>query len=67
MRGAKKLIVLSTRVDEDVAAKLKRLADAKEWTTSKYIERLIKQHVQEAEPEPKAKKPEKPAKEGRKR
>jgi predicted transcriptional regulator len=58
MAGAKKMIVLSTRVDEAVAAKLKRLADAKEWTSSKYIERLIRQHV-EAE-EAKAKKGRKP-------
>jgi hypothetical protein len=60
MKGAKKLIVVSTRVDEDVAAKLKQLADAKEWTVSKYVERLIRQHVQD---EPK--KPEKPAKGGK--
>ena len=58
MKGAKKLIVVSTRVDESVAVKLKELADAKEWTVSKYIERLIRQHVQEIEPdEGKAKKP----------
>jgi predicted transcriptional regulator len=47
MAGAKKMIVLSTRVDEHVASKLKKLADAKEWTSSKYIERLIRQHVEE--------------------
>jgi predicted transcriptional regulator len=58
MKGAKKLIVVSTRVDEDVAAKLKELADSKEWTVSKYVERLISQHVQDAEP----KKGEKPIK-----
>jgi predicted transcriptional regulator len=58
MKGAKKLIVVSTRVDEDVAVKLKALADAKEWTVSKYVERLIRQHVQADElAEPKAKKP----------
>jgi hypothetical protein len=58
MKGAKKLIVVSTRVDEDVAAKLKELADSKEWTVSKYVERLIRQHVHDVEPaEPKAKKP----------
>ena len=58
MKGAKKLIVVSTRVDEDVAAKLKTLADAKEWTVSKYVERLLRQHVQGL----KAEKPEKPPK-----
>jgi hypothetical protein len=61
MKGTKKLIVVSTRVDEDVAAKLKELADSKEWTVSKYVERLIRQHVQDVEP----KRPEKPAKGGR--
>jgi predicted transcriptional regulator len=63
MEGAKKLIVVSTRVDQDVAAKLKELADAKEWTVSKYVERLIRQHVQDVEP----KKPDKPAKAGKQR
>jgi hypothetical protein len=37
---------LSTCVDEDVAAKLKRLADEKEWTPSKYLEKLIRAHVE---------------------
>jgi predicted transcriptional regulator len=58
MKGAKKLIVVSTRVDEDVAAKLKQLADDKEWTVSRYVERLIGQHVQDVAP----KKPDKPLK-----
>jgi predicted transcriptional regulator len=58
MAGAKKMIVLSTRVSEEVADKLKKLADAKEWTSSKYIERLIRQHVEEEEA--KAKKGRKP-------
>jgi hypothetical protein len=58
MKGAKKLIVVSTRVNEDVAAKLKDLADAKEWTVSKYVERLIRQHVQGVE----SKEPKKPVK-----
>jgi predicted transcriptional regulator len=49
MKGAKKMIVLSTRVDEEVAAKLKKLADEKEWSPSKYIERLIRLHVEEEE------------------
>jgi predicted transcriptional regulator len=40
------MIVLSTRVDEAVAAKLKKLADEKEWTPSKYLEKLIRAHVE---------------------
>ena len=46
MKGSKKMIVLSTRVDEAVAAKLKKLADEKEWTSSKYLEKLIRTHVE---------------------
>jgi predicted transcriptional regulator len=45
MKGSKKMIVLSTRVDEEVAAKLKKLADEKDWTPSKYLEKLIRTHV----------------------
>jgi hypothetical protein len=46
MKGKKKMIVLSTRVDEDIAARLKKLADEKEWTPSKYLEKLIRAHVE---------------------
>jgi hypothetical protein len=46
MKSQKKMIVLSTRVDEDVAAKLKKLAEAKDWTPSKYLEKLIRAHVE---------------------
>jgi predicted transcriptional regulator len=49
MKGDKKMIVLSTRVDEAVAAKIRALADAKEWTPSKYLEKLIREHLQELE------------------
>jgi predicted transcriptional regulator len=45
MKGPKKMIVLSTRVDEDVAAKLKKLAEAKDWTPSKYLEKIVRAHV----------------------
>jgi hypothetical protein len=44
MRGPKKMKVLSTRVDEEVAARLIKAADEKEWTPSKYIEKLIRAH-----------------------
>lgn len=43
------MIVLSTRVDADIAAKLKKLADEKEWTPSKYLEKLIRTHVETQE------------------
>jgi adenine C2-methylase RlmN of 23S rRNA A2503 and tRNA A37 len=49
MKGSKKMTVLSTRVDEDIAAKLKKLADAKEWTSSKYIEKVLRAHVEAEE------------------
>lgn len=49
MKGPKKMIVVSARVDAEVAAKLKKLADEKEWTPSKYLEKLIRTHVEEAE------------------
>jgi predicted transcriptional regulator len=57
MKGSKKMIVLSTRVDEDIAAKLKKLADAKDWTPSKYIEKVLRAHVeaQDAKTAPKKK------------
>ena len=46
MKGSKKMIVLSTRVDGELAAKLKKLADEKDWTPSKYLEKLIRAHVE---------------------
>jgi predicted transcriptional regulator len=49
MERPKKMIVLSTRVDEHVAATLKKLANEKEWTPSKYIEKVLREHVEKIE------------------
>jgi predicted transcriptional regulator len=59
MAREKRLVVVSARVDQSTAEALKRLAEADDRPLSKYIERLLKQHVTE-----KGEKPEKPQKKG---
>jgi hypothetical protein len=47
MKGSKKMKVISARVEETVLAEVEALANAKEWTVSKYLEKVIKQHLEE--------------------
>lgn len=47
MKTEKKTVILSVRVDEAVGKAVQSLADAEDRTVSKYLERLVRQHVSE--------------------
>jgi predicted transcriptional regulator len=45
MMERKRIMTLTARVDEDVEAAIRELARLEDRTVSKYIERILRQHV----------------------